>query len=62
LARVCGTPGSGEPTCCRSSSLEIGFAWSDPDAAIADAKSRIDHFNLKQYVTAGQQAGPQIAA
>jgi hypothetical protein len=44
------------------SSLEIGFAWSDPDAAIADAKSRIDHFNLKQYVTAGQHAGPQIAA
>jgi hypothetical protein len=34
------------------SSLEVGFAWSDPDAAIADAKGRIDHFNLKQYVTA----------
>src|SRR5258708_313217 len=44
------------------SALEVGFAWSDPDAAIADAKTRIDHFNLKQYVTAGQQAGPQIAA
>jgi hypothetical protein len=25
------------------SSLEIGFAWSDSDAAIADAKSRIDN-------------------
>jgi len=24
--------------------LEIGFAWSDPDAAIADAKSHIDRF------------------
>jgi hypothetical protein len=35
------------------STLEVGFAWSEPDAAIADAKGRIDHFNLKQYVTAG---------
>jgi len=25
-------------------SLEIGFAWSDQDAAIADAKSHIDRF------------------
>ena len=24
--------------------LEIGFAWSDPDAAIADAKNHIDRF------------------
>ncbi len=23
-------------------SLEVGFAWPDPDAAIADAKSQID--------------------
>ena len=25
-------------------SLEVGFAWSDEDAAIADAKSHIDRF------------------
>jgi hypothetical protein len=25
-------------------SLEIGFAWSDQDAAIADAKNHIDRF------------------
>jgi len=24
--------------------LEVGFAWSDPDAAIADAKHHIDRF------------------
>jgi hypothetical protein len=24
--------------------LEVGFAWSDPDAAIADAKAHIDQF------------------
>jgi hypothetical protein len=25
-------------------SLEVGFAWSDPDAAIADAKRHIERF------------------
>jgi hypothetical protein len=24
--------------------LEVGFAWSNPDAAITDAKSHIDRF------------------
>ena len=24
--------------------LEVGFAWSDPDAAVADAKHHIDRF------------------
>ena len=33
------------------SALEVGFAWSDPDAAIADAKTQIDHFKLQQYAT-----------
>ena len=32
--------------------LEVGFAWSDPDAAIADAKSHIDNLNLKRYAAA----------
>jgi hypothetical protein len=27
--------------------LEVGFAWSDEDAAIADAKSRIDYLNQR---------------
>jgi hypothetical protein len=27
--------------------LEVGFAWSDPDAAIADAKSLIDRFRQR---------------
>jgi hypothetical protein len=33
------------------STLEVGFAWSDPDAAIADAITQIDLLQLKQYVT-----------
>jgi hypothetical protein len=33
--------------------LEVGFAWSDPDAAIADAKAHIDH-NRQRYMTAPQ--------
>jgi hypothetical protein len=35
------------------SALEVGFAWSDPDAAIADAKTQIDHLKLQQYAAAG---------
>ena len=27
--------------------LDVGFAWSDPDEAIADAKSHIDRFGLR---------------
>jgi hypothetical protein len=29
--------------------LEVGFAWPDPEAAIADAKSQIDRLKLKRY-------------
>ena len=36
------------------STLEVGFAWSDPDAAIADAKTQIDHLRLKKYAGAGR--------
>jgi hypothetical protein len=32
--------------------LEVGFAWSDPDAAIADAKTQIDHLKLRRYGSA----------
>ncbi|MBR1191686.1 hypothetical protein [Bradyrhizobium sp. AUGA SZCCT0160] len=31
--------------------VEVGFAWSDPEAAIADAKAHIDH-NRQRYTTA----------
>ena len=29
------------------SALEVGFAWSNPDAAIADAKTQIDRINQR---------------
>ena len=32
--------------------LEVGFAWSDPDAAIADAKIQIDRLKLGRYAAA----------
>jgi len=35
------------------SALEVGFAWSNPDAAIADAKSHIDRLN-RRYGTVMQ--------
>src|SRR3954470_12372415 len=31
--------------------LEVGFAWSDPDAAMMDAKAHIDRHRLR-YMTA----------
>jgi hypothetical protein len=42
------------------SSLEIGFAWSDPDTAIADAKAQIDQLSLQRY--AEQTAQPVLHA
>ena len=42
------------------STLEVGFAWSDPDTAIADAKAQIDQLKLKRY--AGQMPELQAAA
>lgn len=44
------------------SALEIGFAWHDPDAAIADAKNQIDRLNLKRYATAVQTPQNQLSA
>jgi hypothetical protein len=44
------------------STLEVGFAWSDPEAAIADAKSQIERLNLKRYATAGQNPPAEQAA
>jgi hypothetical protein len=41
------------------STLEVGFAWSDPDAAIADAITQIEQLKLRQYVASGP--APQAA-
>jgi hypothetical protein len=45
------------------SALEIGFAWSDPDAAIADAKTQIDHLKLQRYAATAEvpQMEPAVA-
>ena len=42
------------------STLEVGFAWSDPDTAIADAKAQIDQLKLKRY--AGPMPEPELQA
>lgn len=42
------------------STLEIGFAWSDRDAAIADAKTQIDQLKLRRY--AGETPQPELQA
>ncbi len=44
------------------STLEVGFAWSDPDAAIADAKTQIDQLKLKRYAGQAPHPGWQVAA
>ena len=41
-------------------SLEVGFAWSSSQAAIADAKSHIDRFGL--HWAYRQDVAPQLAA
>ena len=30
--------------------LEVGFAWSDKQAAISDAKTRIDYLNARSVI------------
>ena len=30
--------------------LEVGFAWSDAEAAIADAKTRVDYLNRRSVM------------
>ena len=42
-------------------SLEVGFAWSSSQAAIADAKSHIDRFGLRWASRQGK-AAPRLAA
>ncbi len=43
------------------STLEVGFAWSDPDAAIADAKTQIDRLT-RRGVIVPMQAEPRKAS
>jgi len=41
--------------------LEVGFAWSCPEAAIEDAKAQIEYLN-RRGVTAGLALQPQRTA
>jgi hypothetical protein len=36
--------------------LEVGFAWSDAQAAIADAKTRIDYLNRRSVTPEKRKA------
>src|SRR5258705_6397937 len=61
LEKACGTPVSGGRTSTpviidgvSFPALEVGFAWYDPETAIADAKTQIDQLRLKRYATAGR--------
>jgi hypothetical protein len=36
--------------------LEVGFAWSNAEAAIADAKTRIDYLNRRSVVEPRRRA------
>ena len=44
------------------SALEVGFAWSDPDAAIADAKNQIERLQLRRYATVEQTRPAELPA
>ncbi len=41
------------------SALEIGFAWSNPDAAVADAKTQIDYLS-QRWATAAQMPRAEL--
>ena len=43
------------------SALEVGFAWSNPDAAVADAKNQIDRLNLRSAII-GQMPQAEMPA
>src|ERR1700730_18563855 len=43
------------------STLEVGFAWSSPDAAVADAKTQIDHLN-QRCAALGQMTQTELPA
>jgi hypothetical protein len=39
--------------------LEVGFAWSDPDAAVADAKTQIDRLNRRRATVERTRSTPR---
>jgi hypothetical protein len=42
--------------------LEVGFAWFDPESAIADAKTQIEQLKLKRYAAAGPMSRAEQSA
>ena len=44
------------------STIEIGFAWPDPDSASTDAKNQIDRLKLRRYAAAGQTMQQELSA
>jgi hypothetical protein len=44
------------------STLEVGFAWSSPEAAVADAKTQIDHLNQRCATVAQMTQAERPAA
>ena len=42
-------------------SLEVGFAWSSAQAAIADARSHIDRFGLHSASRQGAATAPPLS-
>ncbi|WP_291863320.1 hypothetical protein [Bradyrhizobium sp.] len=44
------------------STIEIGFAWPDPNCAAADARNQIDRLELKRYATAAPAPRQQLSA
>jgi hypothetical protein len=42
--------------------LEIGFAWPDPNSASTDAKNQIDRLKLSRYAAAGQSSQQERSA
>ena len=44
------------------STIEIGFAWPDPDSAAADAKNQIDRLKLQRYATTEQASRQELSA
>jgi hypothetical protein len=43
------------------SALEVGFAWSDPDSAIADAKTQIERLKLGRHAAIDPHAEQSAA-
>ena len=42
--------------------LEIGFAWPDPESATADAKNQIDRLKLTRYAAVAQASQQELSA